>query len=200
MVYYSVIFLLPFYYQGVLEFTQSETGLLMVVPPLAMAIMGPFAGFFAEKVEARRSTTLGAVLLSFFVMCLAFLLNVFPINVLEILFILVPLVALSAGSLTTFTVSNGTSVMNVAPTTDVSVVSGLIGLSRNIGFALATTLSSAFFGLFFVMNNPSNVTSGLLFISTYYISLGQTFFVFSLFAVLAAIISYFRVSSGGKQE
>ncbi|MFW9779872.1 MAG: MFS transporter [Candidatus Heimdallarchaeota archaeon] len=194
MVYYTVIFLLPFYYQDVLDFTQSEAGILMVVPPLAMAIMGPFAGFFAEKVEARRSTTIGAIFLSFFVMCLSILLNVFPINLLEILIILVPLVALSAGSLTTFTVSNGTSVMNKAPTTDVSVVSGLIGLSRNIGFALGTTLSSAFFGLFLIMNNAINNAGEIINISNYYVSLGQTYFVFSIFAILAALISYQRVS------
>jgi EmrB/QacA subfamily drug resistance transporter len=198
MVYYSVVFLLPFYYQEALLFKQSQTGVLMVVPPLAMAIMGPFAGFFAEKVDAKRSTTLGAVLLSFFVMCLAILLNVFPINMLEIIIILVPFVALSAGSLTTFTVSNGTSVMNVAPKSDVSIVAGLIGLSRNIGFALGTTLSSSFFALFFIMNNPDNITSGITFLSSYYISLGETFFIFSLFAVVAALISYLRGSGSHK--
>lgn len=198
MVYYSVVFLIPFYYQEALYFKQSQTGVLMVVPPLAMAIMGPAAGFFAEKVEAKRSTTLGAVLLSFFVSCLAILLNLFPINVLEILIILVPLVAFSAGSLTTFTVSNGTSVMNVAPKSDVSIVAGLIGLSRNIGFALGTTLSTSFFVLFFTMNNPDNIMSGMTFLSGYYISLGETFFIFSLFALLAALISYLRGSSDHK--
>ena len=196
MVYYSVVFLLPFYYQGVLEFTQSQAGILMVVPPLAMAIMGPFAGFFAEKFEAKRSTTFGAALLSFFVLSLAIIFNIFPNYSREIIFILVPLVAFSAGSLTTFTVSNGTSVLNVAPESDVSVVSGLIGLSRNIGFALGTTLSSSFFTLFFTLNNPNNITSGNTFISSYYISLSEIFLLFSLFALLGAIISYLRGSNG----
>ncbi len=192
MVYYSIVFLLPFYYQDVLSFDPSQTGILMVIPPLAMAIMGPFAGIFAEKIEAKSSTTIGAILLSIFVMCLAVLLFIFPINVIQILFFLVPLVAFSAGSLTTFTVSNGTSVMNAAPKGDVSVVSGLIGLSRNIGFALATTLSSAFFTFFFTLNNPDNITSGTFFISTYYISLGQVYFIFSFFALIGAVISFLR--------
>jgi EmrB/QacA subfamily drug resistance transporter len=192
MVYYSVIFLLPFYYQEVLFYKQSQTGILMVVPPLAMAIMGPFAGFFAERIEAKRSTTFGAVLLSFFVMSLAILFKIFPINKPEIVFIIVPLVAFSAGSLTTFTVSNGTSVMNAAPKADVSIVAGLIGFSRNIGFALATTISSSVFTLFYTMNNPNNITSK--FNSSYNISLGETFFLFSLFALLGALISYLRGS------
>ena len=195
MVYYSVVFLLPFYYQEVLLFEPDQTGLLMVVPPLAMAIMGPFAGFFAERIDAKRSTSFGAVMLSIFVLTLAILFIIFPRNSYEIIFILVPLVAFSAGSLTTFTVSNGTSVMNVAPKGDVSVVTGLIGLSRNIGFALGTTISSSFFALFFLINNPNNNTSGVTFTSSYYISLGQTYILFSLFALSGAIISYLRSSS-----
>ncbi|MFX1517482.1 MAG: MFS transporter [Promethearchaeota archaeon] len=194
MVYYSVIFLLPFYYQEVLLFGPDQTGILMVAPPLAMAVMGPFAGFFAERIDAKRSTSFGAIMLSFFVLSLAILFNIFPNNSREIVFILVPLAVFTAGSLTTFTVSNGTSVMNVAPKGDVSVVTGLIGLSRNIGFALGTTISSSFFTLFFLINNPNNITSGETFISSYYMSLGQTYILFSLFALLGAIISYMRSS------
>lgn len=192
MVYYSVVFLLPFYYQEVLSFEPSQTGILMVVPPLAMAIMGPFAGFFAEKVDAKKSTTIGAISLSLFVMSLAMLFIIFPRNTLDILFFIVPLVAIAAGSLTTFTVSNGTSVMNNAPKGDVSVVAGLIGLSRNIGFALATTISSAIFTFLFTLNNPENLTSGSVFISNYYTSLGEVYFIFAIFALIAAIISYYR--------
>ncbi len=202
MVYYSVVFLLPFFYQEVLLFEPDQTGILMVVPPLAMAVMGPFAGFFAEKIDAKRSTTFGAVMLGFFILSLAVLFNIFPGNLHQIIFILVPLVAFAAGSLTTFTVSNGTSVMNIAPKGDVSVVAGLIGLSRNIGFALGTTISSSVFGLFFLMNNPNNITSGMTFISSYYISLGQTYVLFSLFALVGAVISYLRTSNRklGKSE
>ena len=194
MVYYSVVFLLPFFYQEVLLFKQSQTGILMVVPPLAMAIIGPFAGIFAEKVDAKKSTTFGAISLGVFVLSLAFLLFLFPKNNLDILLILVPLVAFAAGSLTMFTVSNGTSVMNATPKDDVSVVSGLIGLSRNIGFALATTLSSAFFTLFFTFNNSTGSTSGSPFITSYYLTLGEVYIIFALLALLGALISYQRGS------
>jgi MFS family permease len=174
----------------------------MVVPPLAMAIMGPFAGFFAEKINPKHSTSVGAILLSFFVFIIALIFIIFPNNSREIIFLLVPVVAFSAGALTTFTVSNGTSVMNIAPKDDVSVVSGLIGLSRNIGFALGTTLSSSFFVIFLAFNNPNNLTSGVEYNSGYYTSLGETFLVFSLFALIGATVSYLRSSNGkvGKKE
>ncbi|MHA2336457.1 MAG: MFS transporter [Candidatus Hodarchaeales archaeon] len=202
MVYYSIIFLLPFYYQEILLYTQSQSGILMVVPPLAMAIMGPIAGYFAENINPKRSTSVGAILLSFFVFFIALIFITFPSSSREIIFLLVPVVAFAAGSLTTFTVSNGTSVMNIAPKDDVSVVSGLIGLSRNIGFALGTTLSSSFFVIFLVFNNPSNLHSGVEYNSGYYTSLGETFILFSLFALIGAIISYLRSSNGkiGKKE
>ena len=192
MVYYSVVFLLPFYYQEVLLFKQSQTGILMVAPPLAMAIMGPFAGVFAEKVKAKKTTTLGATLLGVFVLSLAILLFIFPKNNLTILLVLILLVAFAAGALTTFTVSNGTSVMNAAPEGDVSVVSGLIGLSRNIGFAMASVFASAFFALFFAFNNPTGSTSGSIFLSSYYLTLGEVYVIFALLALLGALISYQR--------
>lgn len=187
MVYYGMVFLLPFFYQEVQMFSQSQTGILMIVPPIAMAIMGPVAGLFAEKIDIRKLASFGAFFLSFFVFLLALTIN------LE-LYIVVPLVALSAGALTTFTVSNGTSIMNAAPTKDVSVVSGLIGLSRNIGFTLGTTLTSAFFSLFYLMHNPDEISSGQIFTSSYYQSLESTYLIFALFALLGAGISLLRKS------
>ena len=185
MVYYGMVFLLPFFYQEVLMFTQTQTGILMIVPPLAMAVMGPIAGLFAEKIEIRKLASFGAFLLSYFVFLLALTINLD-------LYIIIPLVALSAGALTIFTVSNGTSVMNAAPKSDVSIVSGLIGLSRNIGFTLGTTLTSAFFGLFFIMYNPNEISSGPVFTSSYYQSLQLTFMIFALFALLGVGISLLR--------
>ncbi|MHA1994567.1 MAG: MFS transporter [Candidatus Hodarchaeales archaeon] len=188
MVYYGMVLLLPFFYQEVLLFSPSQTGLLMIVPPVAMAIMGPIAGLFAEKIDIRKLASFGALLLSVFVLILAQTINLG-------LYIIVPLVALSAGALTTFTVSNGTSVMNAAPKKDVSVVSGLIGLSRNIGFTLGTTLTSAFFSLFYLMYNPNDITSGQIFTSSYYQSMEQTYLIFALFALLGAGISLLRKSN-----
>ena len=85
--------------------------------------------------------------------------------------------------------------MNAAPKKDVSVVSGLIGLSRNIGFTLGTTLTSAFFGLFFLMNNPDDIDSGSIFYSSYYQGLESTYLIFALFALLGASISLLRKST-----
>ncbi|MHA1976001.1 MAG: MFS transporter [Candidatus Hodarchaeales archaeon] len=193
MVYYGMVFLLPFFYQDVLLFSQSKTGVLMIVPPVAMAIMGPIAGLFAEKIDIRKLASFGAFLLSSFVFLLALTINLD-------LYIVVPLVAFAAGALTTFTVSNGTSVMNAAPKNDVSVVSGLIGLSRNIGFTLGTTLTSAFFSLFFLTYNPNDIANGPIFTSSYYQSMESTYLIFALLALLGAGISLLRKSQNANNS
>jgi len=185
MSYYALVFLLPFYYQEVLLFKQSVTGLLMIIPPLFMGTFGPIGGLLSEKINLKKLTTTGAVLLGLAIVFLSFSID-------QSLIIILPFIALSAGFLAIFTSSNGTSVMNASPKANISIVSGLIGLSRNIGFALGTTLSSALFGLFFSLNNPSNVTSGPIFLTSYYSSLGVTFFIFALFAFIGAIISGLR--------
>ncbi len=192
MVYYGMVFLLPFFYQEVLDFSQSRTGLFMIVPPVAMALMGPIAGLFAEKVDIRKLASFGALMLSIFVCLLALTLEIH-------LIVIVSFVALSAGALTTFTVSNGTSVMNAAPKKDVSVVSGLIGLSRNIGFTLGTTLTSAFFSYFYLYNNPNEITTGSIFTSSYYQSLESTYLIFAFLALVGAGISLLRRSHEVKE-
>ena len=185
MVYYGLIFLLPFFYQELLLFSQSTTGMLMIVPPLAMAIMGPIAGFIAEKVDIRKLASSGAFLLGVNVFLLAGIIA-------GELYLIVLFVALSAGSLTLFTVSNGTSVMNASPKQDVSIVSGMIGLSRNIGFTLGSTLTSAFFSLFFLFKNPTNIQQGTIFTESYYYGLSTTYMIFACFAFLGVIISLLR--------
>ncbi|MFX0152560.1 MAG: hypothetical protein ACFFAJ_17370, partial [Candidatus Hodarchaeota archaeon] len=153
--------------------------------PLFMGTFGPIGGLLSEKINLRKLTTIGALLLGFSIMVLSFSID-------QSLIIILPLIALSAGFLAIFTSSNGTSVMNASPKANISIVSGLIGLSRNIGFALGTTLSSALFGLFFSSNNPTNVTSGPIFLTSYYSSLGATFFIFALFSFIGAFISRLR--------
>lgn len=185
MSYYALVFLLPFYYQEVLLFKQSVTGLLMIIPPLFMGTFGSIGGLLSEKINLKKLTTTGAVLLGLAIAFLSFSID-------QSLIIILPFIALSAGFLAIFTSSNGTSVMNASPKANISVVSGLIGLSRNIGFALGTTLSSALFALFFSFNNPNNITSGPTFLASYYSSLGATFFIFGLFAFIGAIISGLR--------
>ncbi|MFX1251807.1 MAG: MFS transporter [Promethearchaeota archaeon] len=182
----GTFFLLPFFYQEILTFTQSETGILLIVSPLVMAASGPITGLMAEKIEARKLATAGALLQGFFIIILA------TINPQMSLITIVILVGLSAGSLAIFTNSNGTSVMNATPKANMSTISGMLNLSRTLGFSLATGLSSAFFELFLTIYDPNGAVSGLEFELAYYQSLGITFTILALFAFVGMMISFMR--------
>lgn len=178
-------FLLPFFFQDVLNFTQSKTGLLMITIPLAMSIVGPPAGFLAEKIKARLLATIGATLQSVGTLSLALVLLLMGVN--TPLFLILILVSLNAAFISLFTNSNGTSVMNATPKKMLSAVSGALNLSRNVGFTLGTALSSAiFFGLF--LNN----NSGISFEENYYEGLGKTYLIFAGICVVGAILSSLR--------
>ncbi len=178
----GVFFLFPFFYQEVLLLSQSQTGILLIVSPIVMSFTGPIAGFLSEKIDTRMLATGGAILELFFIMCLSLISSEMSLPV------ILSLVGFSAGSLAIFTNSNGTSVMNIAPRKDLSIVSGILNLSRTIGFSIGTALSTALFGLFFGMNSLTNIDYN----STYYHSLGGTFIILGLIVGIGAIISYAR--------
>ncbi|MHA1169748.1 MAG: MFS transporter, partial [Candidatus Hodarchaeales archaeon] len=182
----GTFFLLPFYYQDVLGFDQSYTGMLMIISPIVMSVSGPVTGFLAEKIDAWKLATAGAVLQGFFILILA------TINPGMSLVSIIILVALGAGSLAIFTNSNGTSVMDAAPKQEISVVSGILNLSRNIAFALGTALSTSMFVLISDFNNPDGFTTGPVWESAYYTGLGTTFALFAVFAMIGAMISISR--------
>jgi EmrB/QacA subfamily drug resistance transporter len=182
----GAFFLMPFFFQDVLDFSQSFTGLLMIIAPLVMSISGPIAGLLAERIDAWKLATTGALLQGMFILFLSM------INPNMSLVTILILIALSAGSLAIFTNSNGTSVMNASPKAHISVVSGILNLSRNVAFALGTALSTSLFALFFAMNNVTASQGSHEYNMAYYAGLEVTFFIFVLFAIVGAIISLLR--------
>ncbi|MHA2030939.1 MAG: MFS transporter, partial [Candidatus Kariarchaeaceae archaeon] len=58
----AMIFLLPFYFQDVRGLSESKTGIYLVVVPLAMSVMGPPSGLLAEKINAKKLATFGAIM------------------------------------------------------------------------------------------------------------------------------------------
>lgn len=61
---YGGIFLLPFLLQGLMGFSQVQSGLLMLPNSIAIAILTPIAGAYADKHGARRISVAGLLLLS----------------------------------------------------------------------------------------------------------------------------------------
>ncbi len=181
----AMLFLIPFYLQQVLLYSQSITGLILTVFPVSLSLIGLPSGFLAEKIPARKLATIGLGLE--FVFLMGFSIYLYVAQVQTQLIVVVLSIGLVAGSLSVFTNSNGTSVMNAAPQNEISIVSGLLNLARNIGFTLGTTISSSLFS-FLLIQNQSN----LGYVDSYYIALAFTFGTLSILILFGVVLSLLR--------
>ena len=177
----TLIFLLPFYFQDIKGFSETKTGIYLVVFPIALTIMGPPTGFLAEKIKAKKLASFGAGIETLVVLILGILFYNMRDKI-PVAYILL-LGGLTAAFLSVFTNSNGTSVMNASEKENLSIVSGIIGLSRNIGFTLGVTISSTIFNATNPdVNKPASYTKGL----------GITYMLVSIFIFIGMIISLNR--------
>jgi len=176
-----VSFLLPFYLQEALGFDQTSTGIFLIVQPLVISIAGPISGYVSERVNAKVQTTIGLLVQ---MAGLVFLALAIP----NILLMAIGVAIMGTG-LSVFSVANGNFIMTSAPKKYMGVVSALTNLARTTGFSVATALATTIFGVFFLMTNPLGLDSGALFVTGYGQAIQLTVWVFSAFAIIAAIIS-----------
>jgi MFS family permease len=129
----------PFYLSGALGLKAASVGLVMSAGPLVAALAGMPAGRLVDRLGAQRSGALGLVAM-FTGACI---LPVVPMN-LGVLGYLVPLVVLTAGY-ALFQTANNTAVILQIEAQQRGVVSGLLGLSRNLGLITGASVMGAVF-------------------------------------------------------
>ncbi|MFW9851303.1 MAG: MFS transporter, partial [Candidatus Thorarchaeota archaeon] len=179
-----ISYLLTFYLQEALNFTQSMTGIFLMVQPLLISVTGPVAGFVSERWCAKNQTVVG-LLVQF--AGLVFIALSIPNVVLMAIG-----VAIMGTGLSFFSVANGNFIMTAAPKQYMGVVSALTNIARTTGFSIATALVTTVFGLFFLITNPSGIGSGPIFTAGYGQAVALTIWVFSALVIISAIISSLR--------
>jgi MFS family permease len=102
------------------------------------------------------------------------------------LFIVIGIVIMSLG-LSLFTVANGNFVMTSAPREYMGVVSALTNIARTTGFSIATAFATATFSLFF-----GYMLSTMVYFDAYTSAFKSTIWAFSIFIIIACIITLFR--------
>jgi MFS family permease len=187
-----ISFLLPFYLQKALGFNQSMTGVFLMVHPIMISVTGPVAGFVSERARAKIQTVVGLLVQ---LAGLAFIALSIP-NVI----LMAVGVAIMGTGLSFFSVANGNFIMTSAPKKYMGVVSALTNLSRTTGFSVATALVTTVFGIFFVITNPSGLTSGPIFVTGYGQAVEMTIWVFSILCLIAAVISSLRGTNLAEEE
>lgn len=129
----------PFYLTGALELTPASMGLVMTAGPLAAALAGVPAGRGVDRYDAPRMTVLGVAMMTAGCSALA----VLPVAWGVIGYVLA-LVTTTAG-FAIFQVANNTAVVTGVDAGSRGVVSGLLGLSRNLGLITGASAMGAIF-------------------------------------------------------
>ena len=136
-----VLFLMPFFLQGVQGYSAGQTGLIMMSIAVGMVIMGPLAGRFSDKFGPRPFTVGGALI------SMAGLLILSQIDRNTPLALIMLAILLQSSGMGTFTAPNASSILSGAPRRAYGVVSGFVQLIRTgstvTGIAVATLLITA---------------------------------------------------------
>ncbi|MCG3219349.1 MAG: MFS transporter, partial [Candidatus Heimdallarchaeota archaeon] len=183
----SLIFLIPFYLQEVRLWDQAQTGMILIGVPITMSFTGILAGFLSERIDAKILTGIGIIIeLGAFMALTKISPDYAPFTLLLIMATIGFAVAL-------FTTPNGNSAMSSVPRDKLGVSSGLLNLSRNIGFILGTTLSTTLFDFYFkIMNYYDSPEETNAYNEAYSSAIGMVFWTVSTLLIVAFIVSWFR--------
>jgi EmrB/QacA subfamily drug resistance transporter len=130
----GVIFLMPFYLEGVRGYAPSEVGLLMAIVPVVLVVMAPLSGLASDRFGERPVTLVGMV--SIFIGYLAvgtldesttalgYVLRFLPVGI----------------GMGIFQTSNNSAIMGSVPRGSTGVGGGLLSLTRYLGQVLGTAI------------------------------------------------------------
>jgi EmrB/QacA subfamily drug resistance transporter len=123
----GTILLMPFYLQNVLGYDPQKTGLLLVVTPLAIAVVAPISGALSDRMGSRLITTVGLVIAALgyglvstidaSTSMFGYVLRFLPVGI----------------GMGIFQSPNNSAVMGSAPKHRLGVASGLLSLTRVLG-------------------------------------------------------------------
>jgi EmrB/QacA subfamily drug resistance transporter len=139
LVLFGVLFLVPFYFERGLGIGAARAGLELMMMPLALGIVAPFAGRLADRLGARPLTVGGMSLVAIGL----FALGALRPSTLGFL----GLLALIGAGLGCFTPPNNAAIMGSVPHHQSGLASGVLNMTRGMGTALGLALTGLVFDL-----------------------------------------------------
>ncbi|MGH2842222.1 MAG: DHA2 family efflux MFS transporter permease subunit [Solirubrobacteraceae bacterium] len=136
---FGVLFVVPFYLDRALRVGVGRAGLELTVMPVALGVVAPLAGRWADRVGARPLTVAGMGIAA-----LAF--GALAVWHRDVWVFLVELAALGAG-IGMFTPPNNAAIMSAAPPEESGVAAGVLNMTRGMGTAMGLAFTSLVFGL-----------------------------------------------------
>lgn len=131
---FAIIFLLSLYLQYIKDFSPSQTGQILLLQALCMAIVAPFAGKLSDKFEPRIIATIGCVIVGIGFVFLN------TINVSTSAAYIGGSLALVGLGFGLFSTPNNNAIMGAVKEQEVGVASASMNLSRTIGNLVGMSL------------------------------------------------------------
>lgn len=169
----------PFYLSRAFGMETASVGLLLSIGPLVTALTSVPAGRIADRFGVHRMTIFGLIGM----VAGSLLLSLMPVRF-GIPGYVPSLVVLTMGY-ALFQTANNTSVMSDISSDQRGVISGMLNLSRNLGFITGASLMGAIFALASGVTDMSNATGEA--IAT---GMRTSFAIAALFVLLALVIAF----------
>ncbi len=147
---FSVLFLLPFYFEQILHYSAARTGLMLTAIPLSMAVLSPFVGRASERLGSRKFLVSGSLLLA-----LGSFLLIFSKGTSRPTELVIEMLILGAG-LGVFTPANTRATMAATPRDRLGMTGGFLNMMRSLGVILGIDIS----GMVFLAVGGAHDTSG----------------------------------------
>lgn len=118
---------------------EAQTGLVVAVGPVVAALAGVPAGRLTDQFGAKRILSTGLSTMTVALICMAYL----PVHI-GVTGYIVSLIMLTP-CFQLFLTGNNTAIINAAPEDQRGIISGLMGLSRNLGFMTGASVMATIF-------------------------------------------------------
>lgn len=176
----AMTFLLPFFFQNLWKFPTTESGLMMSISPVCMAITAPLGGSLSDKLGSRK-----VLLFSFAATTVGFIGLSFLSENSPIALPIISLMVLGTG-FACFGAPNNSSILTHVPPQKQGYGGSFIATSRNLSFAMGT----AFFSWLFTWANNKNALT-MNEVSAYVCASGFTYRITALITVIGFILTFF---------
>ena len=192
---FSVIFLMPFYLQGVLGFSAGQAGLIAMPGALCIVVMSPISGVLSDRLGWRWFTVGGLVCSSTGLFLLS---RLTEDSTLAAVF---PALILTAAGMATFYSPNTSSILSAMDLGRYGIVSALLNLVRNganiISLAMATAIITATMGSMGFEPSLGAVreTTDVDLIHAFSVGLRYAFLTMMSFVLVAMAISAVKVET-----
>lgn len=183
---YGTLFLVPFLLEDQRGLEPQAVGLLLAPVPLGLSLAAPLGGWLSDRLGPRALTAAGMTLGALAVTALAFQGGHSPP-------LLAAELALLGAGMGLFTPPNNSAVMGAAPAGALSVVGGLLNLTRSLGMSLGVALA----GTLFTARLAAH-TGSLDAASAHAAAYRDSFLALAALAALATLLSLFRTGGAGE--